>query len=205
MTLVRRRLHDGLEPSPRYRLSSHDPPGRNLRGAVPARVEHPAAYGERGAILRTADPREAERAVALATLRQARVEYDRTLAGELRHERRAAPADEDVPVREHLRVAHVMGQHMLGAVHVRANERRAHPRFVERQQQRPRLWLLRRRRRVVEDAHEPACVMPHVVLPLEARALAQCEVAALAAEAPQYPARPFLDLVRGPRVPRGDE
>src|SRR5947209_4741063 len=45
----------------------------------------------------------------------------------------------------------------------------------------------------------------YVVLPLEPCALAEREVAALAAEAPEDPARSAAHLVGGPRVAGGDE
>ena len=84
-------------------------------------------------------------------------------------------------------------------------ERDVHPLRVEREQQCARLRLLLRRGRIVEDADEAVSVLAHVVLPLEPRALAEREVAALAAESPENPARAPADLVGGPGVPRGDD
>ena len=84
-------------------------------------------------------------------------------------------------------------------------ERRVPPLRVEPEQQCTRLRLFLRCGRVVEDADEPVSVLTHVVLPLEPRAGAEREVAALAAESPENPARAPAHFVGGPRVPGRDE
>ena len=170
-----RPLAAATTPPPSRRSSSRTP--RAARAASAGRSAGRPTHGE------------AERAVALAAVRQAGVERDRAVAGELRHVRRAAPADEDVAVAEQLRIAQEMRQHPVGPMRIGVLERDVHPLRVEREQQCARLRLLLRRGGVVEDADEAVRVLTHVVLPLEPRASAEREVAALAAEAPENPAR----------------
>src|SRR5206468_1245796 len=106
-----------------------------------------------------------------------------------------APADEDVAVRQDLRVAFEGDEQSLRMA-VALDQRDALRSHVDTQAQDPRELLDRRSRAIVEERDRAVALAARVVLPLEVRAGAHLEVALLAADTPEHLLRGVADLVQ---------
>src|SRR5215813_3321180 len=104
------------------------------------------------------------------------------------------PTDEIVPVRELLHVS-LVDRDERWRVDEAVHERRGLVSLVDAQHEPARLLPELRRRLVVEHRQRSVLLAPHVVLPAEAHATAEREVAALAAETPDDVPGPAVDLV----------
>src|SRR5205085_10433424 len=120
---------------------------------------------------------------------EVRIEQNAAVAGEFADVRPTAPADEDMSVREELRVPLERREQLLRMV-VAAEERRAFRRHVHPQREHARELLDRRRRAVVEHRDHSVRLASRIVLPGEPCTAPEEEVALLAPEPPEDLARP---------------
>ena len=133
-------------------------------------------YG--GAVGRVTAPAEAVGAIRIGAAAEPEVEDHASAGVELRHVGLVSPPDEEVAVRQVLRIALVDGEKRW-PVDEAANEHRALATQIEPQHDHARLTPDLRRRLVVEERERPVREASCIVLPREARARAQLEVGLL--------------------------
>src|SRR4051794_22468547 len=193
----------------RVRATEHAPT-RHRCGTVPAReYDRARAVGTRSdcrAVTWSAAPGEAVGAVRVcAAAAEPRIEQHAAAPVELGEVLVRAPADEEVPVGQHLRVALARREERRRVLEA-AHELRRAALPVETQHDRTRLTAGGGPARgVVEERERPVRVQSRVVLPGEARPRREAKTAPLAAEPPQQRAVALADLVNRVRMPCGDE
>ena len=190
--------------------AGQDAPAGDVRGTVPCGFDRGARRPGRAARPRPAAWWDAR---SRGSCRRGRsrsragvsVEQRPAVRGELREPAEAPPADEQVSVRKALRVS------LRGHGQPTREPHRAHQRCPHRPAVEPHRDDPGRRtdgpavRLVVEDPQRVRPGRDRVVLPCEAHARAEPEVAVLAAELPDDPSCAAVDLVDGPCVPARDE
>src|SRR6266542_6785054 len=180
-------------------------PAPGLGRAVPAHEGRVAVERDCGPVLRAADPLEPVRAVRIDLPPAEPAVEDRLPARpELREVRLVTPTDEVVTVREPLHVA-LIHRDDRRRMDEAADHSGVTALYVEPEDQPTRLAAQLRRGLVVKERERAVGPTPDVVLPGEAGAATEGEIASLAAEPPEDPSRSPADLVDRVRVAGGDE